>query len=163
MYRINRKLVIGDDVDDAIKVYRDFCSPAKLTIKRIEMVFCDSSEIDDSAIIAEDYHKAAETIAMLTEENEKLKAEINMPRVVILDEDKLQADVAQAAVDYPDDHWTMDQIRKHLAGLICLENNEGGIFGDSVSKQNPDLCLWYEVLYLGPIVRVFRYKGCHKG
>ena len=74
VYRINGKLVIGDDVDDAIKAYRQWCMNDPVTIESVELVFCGAGNMDCDAVIADDRRKAAETIAMLTEENEKLQA-----------------------------------------------------------------------------------------
>ena len=73
VFRINGMLVVGKSLESAIKLYRDYCAPNSITIKRVEMVFGDSSCMNDSAIISAADSKAAETIALMTEENEELR------------------------------------------------------------------------------------------
>lgn len=74
VYRINSKLVVGDDVEDAIKVFRDWSSPCNVTIETVELVF--GGETDSYALMAAEDRKAAEAIALLTEENEELRKKL---------------------------------------------------------------------------------------
>lgn len=78
VYRINGKLVVADGMEDAIKVYRDWCSPTPVTIEKAGLVFGDSANMDCDAVIADSDRKAEETIAILTEENEKLKEQLKL-------------------------------------------------------------------------------------
>ena len=79
VFRINGKLVVGRSVEDAIRVFRNYCSPNSVNIESIEMVFGDTRKLEKEAIIAEcDDRKAAETIALLTEEVEKLKEQVRV-------------------------------------------------------------------------------------
>jgi hypothetical protein len=79
VFRINGKLVVGRSVEDAIRVFRNYCSPNSVNIESIEMVFGDTMKLEKEAIIAEcDDRKAAETIALLTEEVEKLKEQVRV-------------------------------------------------------------------------------------
>lgn len=87
--------------------------------------------------------------------------EAQKPRVVIIGEEKLQSDLDEQAAQYPDDHWTMEQVRERLTDTE--QTAEGITFGDSVSKQNPDLCHWYECVCLTQDVAVYLYKGTYKG
>lgn len=75
VFRINGKLYIGRTVEDAIALFRTYTHPVDVIIKQVEMVIDDTTASGD-AIIAENDTRAAESIAILSEENEKLKAAV---------------------------------------------------------------------------------------
>lgn len=73
VYRIDGKLVVGNDIEDAIAVYRLYSTPNKVEIKSVEQIFGDSTRVFGDAVCREtEDRKAAETIALLTEQNEEL-------------------------------------------------------------------------------------------
>lgn len=57
--------------------------------------------------------------------------ETQKPRVIIIGEEKLQEQIDYYAAQYPDDHWTMEQLKDRLA--TDDQATEGMTFGDSVS------------------------------
>lgn len=87
--------------------------------------------------------------------------EAQKPRVIIIGEEKLQEQIDQYAAEYPDDHWTMEQMKENL--ITDEQVGEGLTFGDSVSKQDPDMCHWFTCVCLTQDVAVFEYKGTYKG
>lgn len=87
--------------------------------------------------------------------------ETQKPRVIIIGEEHLQEQIDNFAAEYPDDHWTMEQMKERLATDELAA--EGMTFGDSVSMQNPDLCHWFTAVCITPEVCVFEYKGTYKG
>lgn len=77
VWRINGRLVVADEVEEAIAIYRKYKTPNDADIETIERVFGD--ECNGDAITVEDTNQErrfAEQLAALTEENEKLKADI---------------------------------------------------------------------------------------
>ena len=77
VWRINGRLVVADEVEEAIALYRKYKTPNDADIEKIERVFGD--ECNGAAITVEgtDHERHfAEQLAKLTEENEKLKARI---------------------------------------------------------------------------------------
>ena len=83
------------------------------------------------------------------------------PRVIIIGEDKLQERLDEYAAQYPDDHWTMEQMKEHFA--TDEQAIEGVTDGNSVSMQNPDLCHWFKYVCITPDVTVVEYQGTYKG
>ena len=81
-------------------------------------------------------------------------------RVIIINEDKLEENLAMYASQYPDDHWTMDQVKERLNKTDDI--NEGMEFGDSVSTQEPDTCHHYKAVCISPDVVVYEYLGISK-
>lgn len=74
VYRIDGKLVVGKDIEDAIAVYRLYSTPNNVEIKSVEQIFGDSMRVFGDAVCREtEDRKAAETIALLTEQNEELR------------------------------------------------------------------------------------------
>lgn len=87
--------------------------------------------------------------------------EAKKPRVIIIHEEHLKEQIDLCAAQYPDDHWTMEQLKDRLA--TDEQATEGMTFGDSVSTQNPDMCHWFTAVCITPDVCVFEYKGTYKG
>ena len=83
-----------------------------------------------------------------------------MPRVIIIGEEQLQADVDSYASQYPEDHWTMELLRESLAKADSI--SEGMEFGDSVSKNDPDQCYNFRCVCLASDVNVYQYLGLSK-
>lgn len=77
--------------------------------------------------------------------------------IVIIGEELLQEKIDYYASLYPDDHWTMEQIREHLAEHVSIEE-----FGDSVSAKVPDTCHVFKPLRITSEVAVYEYKGISK-
>ena len=89
------------------------------------------------------------------------EAEPLKPRVIIIGEEKLQEQIDYYATQYPDDHWTMEQMKERLA-TDDDRFADGMTFGDSVSMQDPDMCHTFKCVCLTPEVYVFEYQGISK-
>ena len=77
VWRINGRLVVADEVEEAIALYRKYRTPNDADIETIERVFGDECNGDAITVEGTDQKRHfAEQLAKLTEENEKLKARI---------------------------------------------------------------------------------------
>ena len=86
--------------------------------------------------------------------------EDGQPRVIIIGEEQLQEDVSRYALQYPDDHWTIEQLRERLAKAEDI--SEGMEWGDSVCTDDPDTCYTFKCYCLAKDVKVFQYLGICK-
>ena len=82
------------------------------------------------------------------------------PKVIIVGEEQLQEKIDHYASKYPDDHWTMEQIKERLA--TDEQATEGMEFGDAVSLKEPDTCHTFKCVCITPDVAVYEYKGISK-
>lgn len=72
VFRVNDKMVVARDIEDAIALYRQYASPNNVTIEKVEMIF-GPTRIDCDAICREiDDRETVEVIAKCKERNAQL-------------------------------------------------------------------------------------------
>ena len=72
IFRVNDKMVVARDIEDAIALYRQYASPNNVTIEKIEMIY-GPTRIDCDAICREtDDREMVEVIAKCKEQNAQL-------------------------------------------------------------------------------------------